>query len=634
MDENKDPLTKFNEELALLLNKEFDSSRTKVYLKDAPVYVPGYEGFLKSTVLLDHLEDVDGPAKSTIFEFVQHTFNSINARDEAVNAFWSSERVRKLPNKFLDCQFYNTTVRADTGTQLLYKRRERLSKELDEFAFLIMLNPLTTMYRALKIIVDHPDWRFFFPFKTILSNLSFLEKPDSENKKPRKCQIFLAAFKRFADELKDDYVASTGLADFLFLSTIDKICCPLITPTEALLLACQFITDGVEAYILTIRRLFEEPPEKFEWNLSAEDYSNPYYFIPFLLKRFGKSQKKSDNVAVTDWLSFMGTDIINQNLNITCTEAMRVIGGEENWAFRYTAFHLLNLHECKYEIPLSIYKTVPKEAASSFICIMNEEEPLYEKYLEYFFELVLIANTVPDDLMIGITSTYPMHEDFLRLVSKVGYRIIREVRNYYKIDINKLFTTNLGRLYFILGNKLNQGSIFEGLCSVSIQEMIDVQRVLVLAEMMIHHMEDFNEENNSKFQLKNTNKDSLAHLFLQGFNSEVTNKVQDWEAKLNYTRYKFGQEERVSGIEFMSMLHGAHKLIAEATKIYSLGYGTHEYLVGAIFRLDEFLHRYEILGNNLRNKLTESYEIERRDHDRRPSFGRFGNRHNTRRRDN
>lgn len=259
--------------------------------------------------------------------------------------------------------------------------------------------------------------------------------------------------------------------------------CPLMTLSDVLSLACQFVSEDVEVYMLTIKRLFEQASIKIEWNLNAENCSNLYNFIPFLLKRFDKTRKKAENVAIAEWLSLVGSNVISkrrsfaflyvtisdQNLNLTCSEAMRVIGGEENWAFRYAAFHLLNLRECKYEIPLSMYKAIPKECTKDYVCIMDDEDPSYEKYLEHFFELILIANTVPDELMVGITSTYRMEEDFLSLVSKIGYRVITEVKNYYRVEINKLFTTNLGRLYCALGQKLDKSSIFEKFCSVSMR---------------------------------------------------------------------------------------------------------------------------------------------------------------------
>ena len=124
--------------------------------------------------------------------------------------------------------------------------------------------------------------------------------------------IFLAAFKKVANELKNDNVASEGLADILFLSMIDNMICPLLTPNEVLSLACQFVSDGIEAYMLTIRRFFEQPPEKFTWSLTAEDCSNPYNFIPFLLKKYDKTQKKAGNVDITKWLSFVGNGIIGR----------------------------------------------------------------------------------------------------------------------------------------------------------------------------------------------------------------------------------------------------------------------------------------------------------------------------------
>ena len=169
MDGDKDPGAKFDEELTLLINKEFDISRTKDYLKDAPTFVPGYAGFSKSIVLLHYLSEVDSTIKSIIINFVQHAFNSVKARDDAVLLFWDSEDVKKLPNKFLDCDLYDTTTRADIVVESLY-RREKLSSELDDFAFLMMLNPVNTMYVALKVITDHPQWKFFFPFKKVKLN--------------------------------------------------------------------------------------------------------------------------------------------------------------------------------------------------------------------------------------------------------------------------------------------------------------------------------------------------------------------------------------------------------------------------------------------------------------------------------
>ena len=154
--------------------------------------------------------------------------------------------------------------------------------------------------------------------------------------------------------------------------------------------------------------------------------------------------------------------------------------------------------------------------------------------------------------------------------------------------------------------------------------MIDIQRILALAEMMIQHMKHFEETRGTKFRLNNADKDILAHLFLQGFDIEVTTKIQDWEAKLNFKRHDFRENSQTLDFEFMSMLNGAHKLIAEANKIYFVGIGVHERLKNTILKIDEFLHKYEILGNKLREKLKNgSYEDNRRDRERRSNNRAF-----------
>ena len=147
--------------------------------------------------------------------------------------------------------------------------------------------------------------------------------------------------------------------------------------------------------------------------------------------------------------------------------------------------------------------------------------------------------------------------------------------------------------------------------------MIDIQRILALAEMMIHHMKQFEEKTGNKFQLYDVDNDILAHLFLQGFDIEVATKLQDWRARLQNTRHDFRDDNKVSDIEFMSMLNGAHELIAGAHKIYYCGRGVHERLKNIILKIDDFLHRFEILSNILREKLNANpYENERRGRER------------------
>ena len=165
--------------------------------------------------------------------------------------------------------------------------------------------------------------------------------------------------------------------------------------------------------------------------------------------------------------------------------------------------------------------------------------------------------------------------------------------------------------------------------------MIDIQRILALAEMMIQHMKQFEEKTGNKFQFYDVNNDSLAHLFLQGFDIEVTTKLQDWRARLQNTRHDFRDDSKVSDIEFMSMLNGAHKLIAEAHKIYYCGRGVHERLTSIILKIDDFLHRFEILSNILREKLNITpYENERRGRERYSNNRNTNNHRPSRHRDN
>lgn len=167
---------------------------------------------------------------------------------------------------------------------------------------------------------------------------------------------------------------------------------------------------------------------------------------------------------------------------------MRVTGGPENWAFRIAAFHILGLSETKFEVPKSIYITISDAEKQNYVCIFDEEETSFEKYLDHFFELILIGRIAPDELINGVASTYKFQDHFLELIPKVAYKKIKEVEKYYGIIISQLFTNNLGNLYCALSYKSKADmAIYEAFAGISIKGMFQVAIIVVSYHKILIH---------------------------------------------------------------------------------------------------------------------------------------------------